>query len=83
MPLIQNEHWQTALLLDEEEGYIFRKENQEVKFVDNDATQVFVSKEQRIVCQKKACDQELFTEANAVLQQLFAMEPVEFVIEQA
>ena len=83
MPLIQNEHWQTALLLDEEEGYIFRKENQEVKFVDNDATQVFVSKEQRIVCQKKACDQELFTEANTVLQQLFAMEPVEFVIEQA
>ena len=83
MPLIQNEHWQTALLLNEEEGYIFRKENQEVKFVDNDATQVFVSKEQRIVCQKKACDQELFTEANAVLQHLFAMEPVEFVIEQA
>ena len=40
-------------------------------------------KEERIVCQKKACDQELFTEANAVLQQLFAMEPVEFVIEQA
>ena len=32
---------------------------------------------------RKACDQELFTEANAVLQQLFAMEPVEFVIEQA
>lgn len=54
-----------------------------MKFVDNDATQVFVSKEQRIVCQKKACDQELFTEENAVLQQLFAMEPVEFVIEQA
>ncbi len=54
MPLIQNEHWQTALLLNEEEGYIFRKENQEVKFVDNDATQVFVSKEQRIVCQKKS-----------------------------
>lgn len=83
MPFIQNDQWQTTLLLDEEEGYIFRKENQEVKFIDNDAAQVFVSKEQRIVCQKKACEQEIFTKASTILQQLFAMEPVEFVIEQA
>ena len=48
-----NEHWQTALLLDEEEGYIFRKENQEVKFVDNDATQVFVSKNKELFVRKK------------------------------
>ena len=41
MPLIQNEHWQrSAIIKRKEEGYIFRKENQEVKFQDNDATQV-------------------------------------------
>ena len=40
-------------------------------------------KNKELFVKEKACDQELFTEANAVLQQLFAMEPVEFVIEQA
>ena len=48
MPLIQNEHWRdSAIIRRRKRGYIFRKENQEVKFVDNDATQVFVSKEQK------------------------------------
>jgi hypothetical protein len=82
-PFIQNEQWRTTLLLDEDEGYLYQKGNQEVTFIDNHATQVFVSEDKKIVCQKKACEQELFVKANDVLQQLFSIEPVEFAIEQA
>ncbi|OTN75003.1 hypothetical protein A5886_000047 [Enterococcus sp. 8G7_MSG3316] len=81
MPIAQINGWQTQLWLEEEEGLIYRKGTQEVRFNETFRNLLFATDEQTITCPKKLTVAQTFAQTNQILQILFAIDPLTFVVQ--
>ena len=57
MPIAQINQWQTRLLLEEDEGLIYRKGTQEVIFVEGSRRIRFPAKDRRLLVRKRVVKQ--------------------------
>ncbi len=79
MPIAQVNHWQTRLWLEEEEGLIYQKGTQEVRFSENFRDAGFATTDQTVICPKKMTEAQIFEQTNQILLALFKIEPLTFV----